>query len=75
MIQESNMGDIGTILDRISKLREFEVDVDLPEGFRLSGVMPFNATLSKTKGKFKVFAISFAEAEQKINEYIAKNTV
>jgi len=69
------MADIGTILDRISKLREFEVDVDLPEGFRLSGVMPFNATLNANKGKFKVFAISFAEAEQKIKDYIAKNTI
>jgi len=63
------------ILDQLNKLREFEIEVDIPEGVTLPGVIPFNATISENKGKFKVFATSFAEAEQKIKDYIIKNTV
>jgi len=63
------------ILDQLNKLREFEIEVDIPEGVTLPGVIPFNATISENKGKFKVFATSFGEAEQKIKDYIIKNTV
>lgn len=63
------------ILDQLNKLREFEIDVDIPEGFTLPGVIPFNATINENRGKFRVFATSFTEAEQKIKDYIAKNTV
>lgn len=63
-----------TILDQLNRLREFDIEVDIPEGFSLPGITPFNATISENKGKFKVLATSFAEAEQKIKDYIAKNT-
>ncbi len=63
------------ILDQLNKLREFEIEVDIPEGVTLPGVIPFNATINENRGKFKVFATSFAEAEQKIKDYITKNTV
>ena len=63
-----------TILDQLTRLREFDIEVDIPEGFSLPGVIPFNAVISENKGKFKVLATSFAEAEQKIKDYIVKHT-
>lgn len=63
-----------TILDQLNKLREFDIEVDIPEGFHLPGIIPFNASINENKGTFKVFATSFTEAEQKIKDYIAKNT-
>ena len=63
-----------TILDQLNRLREFEIEVDIPEGCHLPGVIPFDATINENTGKFKVFATSFAEAEQKIKDFIAKNT-
>ena len=55
-----------TILDQLNRLREFDIEVDIPEGLNLPGIIPFNAVISENKGKFKVLATSFAEAEQKI---------
>lgn len=63
------------ILDQLNKLREFEIEVDIPLGFTLPGVVPFDASISENRGKFKVFAVSFSAAEQKIKDYITKNTV
>lgn len=63
------------VLDQLNRLREFDIEVDIPEGFTLPGVIPFNATINENKGKFRVLATSFAEAEQKIKDYIAKHTV
>ena len=63
-----------TILNQLNRLREFDIEVDIPEGCHLPGIIPFDASINENKGMFKVFATSFAEAEQKINDYIAKNT-
>jgi len=67
------MSNTTPILEKIKQLREFTVDVDIPEGFDFSGVMPFNATISGNKGTFKVLATSFEEAEKNIQNYISKN--
>lgn len=64
-----------TILDQLNRLREFDIEVDIPEGFSLPGIIPFNATINENKGQFRVFATSFAEAEKKIKDYIAKHTI
>lgn len=65
---------IKPLLERIKKLREFEVDVDIPEGFAFNGVIPFDVTISQNVGKFKVLAESFEEAQDKVQKYIKKNT-
>lgn len=69
------MAAIGPILERIKKLREFEVDVDIPDGFTFSGVVPFDVKISQNKGTFKVLAVSFEEAQNKVEQYIKKNTL
>lgn len=68
------MSTIGPILKELKKLREFNVDVDVPEGFQISGVIPFDASISGNKGTFKVLATSFEEAEKRIQDYILKNS-
>jgi hypothetical protein len=63
------------ILGQLNRLREFDIEVDIPEGCSLPGIIPFNATINENKGTFKVLATSFTEAEQKIKDYISKHTV
>jgi hypothetical protein len=63
------------ILSQLNRLREFDIEVDIPEGCSLPGIIPFNATINENKGKFKVLATSFTEAEQKIKDYITKHTI
>ena len=65
---------IKPLLERIKNLREFEVDVDIPEGFHFAGVVPFDVTISQNRGKFKVLASTFVEAQEKVENYIKKNT-
>jgi hypothetical protein len=62
------------ILNTIKNLRQFEVEVDLPEGFHLNGVIPFDMTISQNKGKIKVFASSLEDATTRVNNYIQRNT-
>jgi hypothetical protein len=63
-----------TLLNRIKNLRQFEVEVDLPEGFAFHGVIPFDMTISQSRGKIKVFASSLEDATNKVNAYIQRNT-
>lgn len=65
---------IDTILDRIKNLKVFDVEVDIPEGFYFSGVIPFDATISQNKGIFKVYASTQEEADEKVNSYLTRNT-
>lgn len=65
---------IGSVLDRIKNLKVFDVEVDIPEDFYFSGVIPFDATISQNKGIFKVYASSQEEATEKVNSYLAKRT-
>jgi len=53
-------------------LREYIIDVDIPEGKVLHGVIPYDVTISKNKGRIKVFASSKEEAERQIKEFLSK---
>ena len=61
------------ILNKIKNLRQFDVEVDLPDGFHLNGVIPFDMTISQNKGKFKVYASTLAEAKSRVNSFIERN--
>ena len=61
------------LLDRIKNLKQFEVEVDVPEGFHLDGTIPYDVTISKNKGIFKIFASSKEDAQKQIDSYIQKN--
>jgi uncharacterized protein YkuJ len=64
---------IETILNRIKNLRQFEVEVDLPDNFELNGVIPYDVSIKQNKGIFKVYASTLAEARTQINNYVSKN--
>lgn len=58
--------------NKFQNLREFVITVDVPEGVKLSGVMPFQASVNQNKGRFKVYATSLEEAKQIVESYINK---
>lgn len=66
--------DVSQIIHRMKNLRLFTVEVDLPTGFELYGVMPFDIAIKENKGRFKVYALTLEEATEKINEFIESKT-
>ena len=62
--------DISQIIERMKNLREFTVEVDLPDDFELHGIMPFDISIKKNKGWFKVYALTMEEATEKVNEFV-----
>lgn len=56
----------------VRQLREFIIDVEIPDGKVLHGMIPYDVTISKNKGKIKVYAVSKEEAEQKIQEFLSR---
>jgi hypothetical protein len=62
--------DINAVINRMKNLRQFTVEVDLPEDFQLHGIMPFDIKIRKNKGWFKVYALTLEEAQQKVDEFI-----
>lgn len=67
------MASATPILDKLRRLREYTIVVDLPPGFKMQGVMPFNVTINDNKGMFVILASNFAEAEKRVNDYIQRN--
>jgi hypothetical protein len=61
---------INEIMDRVKSLREFTIVIDIPDGTTFGGVIPFDVTISKKKGTFKVYAASLQEAEDKVNKFL-----
>ena len=54
----------------MKNLKEFIINVDLPEGLQLNGVMPYDVNIQGNTGKFKVYALSKEEAQQRITEFL-----
>ena len=61
---------IDQVMNRLKNLKEFTIEVDVPDGMTFGGVIPFDATISKNKGTFKVFALTKEEATQRVNEFL-----
>jgi hypothetical protein len=64
--------DIKSVVNRIKNLREFVIEVEIPDGKTLSGIMPYDVKISKNIGRFKIYAVSMEEAKQRIDEYLEK---
>lgn len=58
------------IIDRYNRMREFVIEVDIPEGKQLSGVIPHEPLLSQNKGRFKIYATSKDEATRIVESYL-----
>ena len=59
-------------MDRLKSLKEYSVSVEIPESLSLRGVIPFDTTISGTKGTFKVIAASQSEADSKVSEFLSQ---
>ena len=64
---ESNMQEV---IARFESMREFLIDVEVPEGKTLSGIIPYEPLGDQNKGRFKIYATSYDEAKQLVNDYL-----
>ena len=61
---------INDIIHRMKNLKEFIISVDLPDGLQLNGVMPYDVNIQGNRGRFKVYALTKEEAQDRITEYL-----
>ena len=54
---------IQDIIDSLNKMREYTVEVEVPEGKTLDGLVPYNDNINK--GLFKIYATSQTDAQEK----------
>ena len=59
-------------LNKLKDIREFTIEINVPEGKQLSGVLPFNAVINGNRGRFKIYATSYEEAVKLVKEYLDK---
>lgn len=52
------------------KMREFIVDIEIPEGKSLPGLIPYDASGDTSKGRVKIYAISYEDAKKRLEEYL-----
>ena len=64
------MTDYRAVIDRARRLQDFEVQVTVPaEGFRFTGVIPYDMEIVGDQAFVTVPAVSIEEAVQKANEF------
>ena len=64
------MTDYRAVIDRARRLQDFEVQVTVPaEGFRFTGVIPYDMEIVGDQAFVVVPAVSIEEAVQKANEF------
>jgi hypothetical protein len=56
--------------NRFAELREFVIDVEVPEGKTLAGIIPFEPIINSNRGRFRIHATSYEEAQKLITEYL-----
>ena len=57
-------------INRAKMLNEFTVTTEVPDNFRFNGLVPFDMTIEDNVISAKVWAISFEEACQKMDQYM-----
>lgn len=64
------MTDYRAVIDRARRLQDFEVQVTVPaEGFRFTGVIPYDMEIVGNQAFVTVPAVTIEEAVQKANEF------
>jgi hypothetical protein len=58
------------LIFRAKNLHEFIVTTEVPENFRLNGVVPFYMHITEGILEAKVWAVDFNEAAHRLNEYL-----
>ena len=65
-----NMRDI---MKRIKTLKQFTIERELPEDFAFTGQVPYDMKISEGMAYIKVYAINLAEANQRVDEFLANS--
>ena len=58
------------LIFRAKNLTEFVVTTEVPENFRLNGVVPFSIHIIEGILEAKIWAIDFNEAVHRLNEFL-----
>jgi len=64
--------DMNQLFNRIKNLKQFTVEIDVPEQMKLDGQFPFDTQIHNGKAYFKVYAATKEEANQKVSEFVYK---
>ena len=63
------MSDYLDVIDRARRMQDFEVQVEVPEGFRFVGTIPYDMEIVGDQAFVVVPALTIEEAVQKANEF------
>ena len=63
------MSDYLDVIDRARRMQDFEVQVEVPEGFRFTGSIPYDMEIVGDQAFVVVPAETIEEAVQKANEF------
>jgi hypothetical protein len=57
------------VIKRVRNLKEFEVQIEVPENFMFSGTVPFDMTIVSNQAFVTVLAENMSEAVSRTNEF------
>jgi hypothetical protein len=63
------VSDYLDVIDRARRMQDFEVQVEVPEGFRFVGTIPYDMEIVGDQAFVVVPALTIEEAVQKANEF------
>ena len=63
------MSDYQEVIDRARRMQDFEVQVEVAEGFCFTGSIPYDMEIVGNQAFVVVPAVSIEEAVQKANEF------
>jgi hypothetical protein len=58
------------LIFRAKNLQEFIVTTEVPEDFRLNGMIPFNISIANGILEAKVWAVDFDEAAHRLSDFL-----
>ena len=63
------MSDYQEVIDRARRMQDFEVQVEVPEGFCVTGSIPYDREIVSNQAFVIVPALTIEEAIQKANKF------
>lgn len=64
--------DMNALFNRIKNLKQFTVEIDAPQEIMFSGKFPFDTVITEDKAFFKVYAISYEEAQAQVHKFLSQ---
>jgi hypothetical protein len=64
--------DMNAFFKRIKNLKQFTVEIDIPEQMNLSGKFPFDVVIKDNTAYFKVYAETQEEADSQVQKFLSE---